>query len=199
MTNLRSRLLFALVALLVAGGARASGLASSSEPDGQGPRVDHRGLYAAVGGGGILQLIPSVSGPDANTFGYDFEARLGYSFNTSFQLYVSANYDAASHNFGGVGSAVTLTNNNFMLNLQNAFYADRQFAVYGRIGLGLGIVGADDGTPSQKGLGEIFGIGVDIRLTNSVSLTPEVFYRRSDESSDQRVDSLGLQLNLVYY
>ena len=197
MTNPRARLLFAsLGLLLLAGGARASGLASSSEED--APRANHRGLYAALGGGGILQLLPGASGPNANTFGYDFEARLGYSFSPQFQLYLSGNYDAAAHDTG-LGSSVTLTNNNFMINLQTAFYADRQFTVYGRIGLGLGIVGSNDGTASQKGLGEIFGIGFDIRLTNEISLAPEVFYRRSDESSADRVDSLGLQLNLVYY
>jgi hypothetical protein len=40
------------------------------------PESSLEGLYAAIGGGGSLLIVPGD-----NTFGYDAELRLGYSFN----------------------------------------------------------------------------------------------------------------------
>src|SRR5436305_13947546 len=54
-------------------------------------RAPMQGLYAAIGGGGAL-IITDIG----NGFGYDLEARLGYSFNPGLQLYMSGSMDAAS-------------------------------------------------------------------------------------------------------
>jgi hypothetical protein len=179
-------------AFLAAPGARAAG-----SYDSDSSRPERRGPYIAVGGGGILQLAPSSSGSDANTFGYDVEGRVGASFNSRFQLYLSANYDSASHS--RLLGSVRLYNSNFMVNLNHAFYVDNDFGVYARIGIGLGVTGSSSSSVTQKGLGEVYALGFDIHLSDETSLTPEVFYRRTNESTDARVDSVGLQLNLVYY
>ena len=179
-------------ALLAAPGARAAGYYDS-----EGLRSNRRGPYLAVGGGGILQILPGVSGNEASTFGYDLEGRLGASFNPRFQMYLSANYDAASH--GTLLGSVRVFNSNFMVNINHAFYVDNDFGVYARIGIGLGLTGSNRSSVTQKGLGEVFALGFDIHVSDQASLTPEVFYRRTNESTDSRVDSVGLQLNLVYY
>jgi hypothetical protein len=179
-------------AFLAAPGARARSY------DSDGSRPERRGPYLAVGGGGILQLGPSASGSDANTFGYDVEGRVGASFSSRFQLYLSANYDSASH--AALLGSVRLYNSNFMVNLNHAFYVDNDFGVYARIGIGLGVTGSSSGAvTTQKGLGEVFALGFDVHLSDQTSLTPEVFYRRTNESTNSRIDSVGLQLNLVYY
>ena len=177
-------------ALLAAPGARAAGYYGS-----EGLRSDRRGPYLAVGGGGILQILPGVTGNEASTFGYDLEGRVGASFNPRLQVYLSANYDVASH--GTLLGSVRVFNSNFMVNINHAFYVDNDFGVYARLGIGLGVT--DRGSVTQKGLGEVFALGFDIHVTDQVSLTPEVFYRRTNESTNSRVDSVGLQLNLVYY
>jgi hypothetical protein len=178
--------------LLAAPGARAAGYYDS-----EGLRSQRRGPYLAIGGGGILQIIPSVSGNEANTFGYDVEGRIGASFNPRVQMYLSANYDAASH--GKLLGSVRVYNSNFMVNINHAFYVDNDFGVYARIGIGLGVTGSNGSAVTQKGLGEVYALGFDVHLTDETSITPEIFYRRTNESTDSRVDSVGLQLNLVYY
>jgi hypothetical protein len=179
-------------ALLAAPGARAAGYYDS-----EGLRSPRRGPYLAIGGGGILQIIPGVSGNEASTFGYDVEGRLGASLNPRLQVYLSANYDAASH--GTLLGSVRVFNSNFMVNINHAFYVDNDFGVYARLGIGLGLTGSNGNAVTQKGLGEVFALGFDVHLTDETSLTPEVFYRRTNESTASRVDSVGLQLNLVYY
>src|SRR5260370_9944409 len=74
--------------------ACAAGLASRPVDDYESGRSSLEGLYAAAGGGGQLMIFTGNS-----AFGYDLEARLGYSFGPQLQLYLCGALD--SSNFSG--------------------------------------------------------------------------------------------------
>ena len=59
------------------------------------PEPSLEGLYAAIGGGGSLLIVPGD-----NTFGYDAELRVGYSFNPMLQLYLSGSVDGGTFSTG---------------------------------------------------------------------------------------------------
>ena len=75
--------------LLAAAPAFAAPLASSDEWNSQQSSLE--GLYAGIGGGGNLLIVPGD-----NSFGYDAELRLGYSFNPLLAVYLSGSVDGAS-------------------------------------------------------------------------------------------------------
>ncbi len=68
-----------LLTSLSASAALRSRLAESDEEN-----SPLEGVYAALGGGGGLNVISGE-----NDFGYDVEARLGYSFGGSLSVYLS--------------------------------------------------------------------------------------------------------------
>src|SRR5438270_10162249 len=80
---------FAL-ALLLAAPTLAQRYPSRSSDDFSSDSSNLEGIYAAAGGGGQLMIF----GGD-NAFGYDAEARIGYSFNPAMQLYVGGSLDGA--------------------------------------------------------------------------------------------------------
>src|SRR5207248_2915988 len=79
------------LALLLATPALAQRYPSRSSDDFSSDSSNLEGIYAAAGGGGQLMIF----GGD-NAFGYDAEARIGYSFNPAMQLYVGGSLDGAS-------------------------------------------------------------------------------------------------------
>jgi hypothetical protein len=150
------------------------------------------GLYAALGGGGALVIIDAGNG-----FGYDAEARLGYSFNPGLQLYLSGSVDGA-----------TITGKSFRSELIAVFvqyhlYSKPSVGVFARAGIGIGI--SDSFVAGNAvGLGEAGGLGVEIGLAPWLFLTPELFYKNINLSISNGGGStveqvVGLQLSITFY
>ena len=73
-----------------------AGLASRSASDDDTRRAPMEGFYAGIGGGGQLTILDAGNG-----FGYDVEARLGYSFNqdgTSLYVSLAVAFVVEAHN-----------------------------------------------------------------------------------------------------
>ncbi|HTO98487.1 MAG TPA: outer membrane beta-barrel protein [Myxococcales bacterium] len=176
-----------LLALLLASApAFASRPAESLEP-----KSSLEGLYAALGGGGGF-----VFQPGDNSLGYDVEGRIGYSFNPTLQLYLSGAVDGASF------SGTTLRTEQIAAFLQYHLLVREPLMVYGRAGIGVGLSGDIVPGSTAAGLAAAGGIGVEIRVTPDVFVAPEVFYRSASLSTqgvERRIQTLGLQISLVYY
>ena len=180
-----------LVVLLAAAPVSAAGLSSRPAEDWTGETSSLEGLYAAIGGGGSLLIVPGD-----NTFGYDGELRLGYSFNPVLQVYLSGALD------GGKFSGVTFRTEQIVAFVQYHLLVKPAVMVYGRAGIGVGL--SRDAPPgsTSAGLAEAGGLGVEIRVAPNLFLAPELFYRNgnlSGNGTDLQVQTVGLQLNLVYY
>src|SRR2546427_12729864 len=78
-----------LAALLLAGAPALSAQGPSTE-EWSSLQSNLERLYAAIGGGGNLLVIPG-----ANAFGYDAQLRLGQSINPVLQTYLSGSGDGA--------------------------------------------------------------------------------------------------------
>jgi hypothetical protein len=172
-------------AMLVLGAPSAARADRADRPHAE----EYRGIYFAGGLGGGLQLA-AVGGDVAAGQG---ELRIGYSLGRRFQIYLDANFGAGSQSFG------MLTASDVMVGLRYFLYADPFLGVYARGSLGLGIVNGigavtTDGSSSEFGIAESYAIGVEFRLGGPWALSPEVFYRRTNETSDVRVDMLGVGL-----
>jgi hypothetical protein len=183
-----SKILAAVLLLLAP--ACAAGLAS--RPAGEfesGSNME--GPYAAVGGGGAF-----VVNEDGNGFGYDLEARLGYSFNPGLQVYLAGATDSA-----------TIISNSFRANqvaaiVQYHLVAKGGVGVYGRAGVGVGFSGNVSTTETAYGLAATGGLGVEFQIARNIYLAPEFFYRNSSLSASRitrTVQVIGLQLALIYY
>ena len=189
----------ALALLLVSTPAFAVGLGSSpyEETESHPPL---QGIYAALGGGGALLLSDYGNG-----FGYDGEARLGYSFNPSIQVYLSGAYDGATI------QNRSLHDLQISVVVQYHLYVSNSVGVYGRggIGLGIGPVPAPFGGSDLSGLGLAGsgGLGLEFKLSPGLYLGPELFYRHVGLSGNVNgggsavlnLETIGLQLNLIYY
>src|SRR3954469_22346732 len=77
--------------LLVCFPASAAGLASRPADSWNQEQSDLEGIYAALGGGGVLVIIPGD-----NALGYDLELRAGYSLSPTLQIFLSGALDGAS-------------------------------------------------------------------------------------------------------
>jgi hypothetical protein len=184
------RPIFAAVLLFAA--PSFAGLASRPAYSEDNQSKSMEGLYAALGGGGALVILAAGNG-----FGYDVEARLGYSFNPGLQLYLSGSVDGA-----------TITGTNFRSELIAVFvqyhlYSKPSVGVFARAGIGIGISGSF-AAGNAVGLGEAGGLGVEIGLTPGLFLTPELFYKNINLSLSNGGGStveqvVGLQLSLMYY
>ena len=148
------------------------------------------GLYAGLGGGAGLSIIPGE-----NNFGWDGEARLGYSFGRQLNLYLSAAVDGAKSKSG-----VSYKVEQFSIVLQYHLVVRPRAMVYvrGGVGVGLSTDFTADGS-SAAGLAGVGGIGVEIRLSPEFFLSPELFYRDATLNGNTAVQVVGLQLSLVYY
>jgi hypothetical protein len=156
----------------------------------------HRGLYLALGGGVGLQMPAPGTGFTANyadnALGYLGEARIGFSLARGFQLFVSVDSGGSSQPAGFLQAT------NILAAMRYFVWHDETLGVYLRGGLGIGLVSYADyikapGAPTT-GLAEAGGLGMEIRLDKKWSLTPEVFYRRTNESSVYRADTVGFAL-----
>ena len=177
------------IALCAAGAARAQNW-------GPAPESNHQGLYFAGGIGGGLQL---VDGGSDGALGGQIDLRIGYSFARRFQIYLEGDLSGGSHsslqalNADGSTSTAMIYASDVMVGLRYFLFANRNLGVYARAGLGLGIVGDNSyGDTTQYGVAETYALGMEFRLGGPWSLTPELYYRRTNETQDSRVDSLGL-------
>jgi len=74
--------------------------------------------------------------------------------------------------------------------------------VYARAGIGVGL--SRDVVPDRTaaGLAAAGGVGIEFRFLPNLFLAPELYYRNTDLSvsgTSMRVQSVGLQLGLIYY
>ena len=148
------------------------------------------GIYAAIGGGGQLMIAGD------NGFGYDAEARLGYSFGPATGVFLSGAID------GAIVSGISTKSIQVAAFLQYHLAASRNVMVYTRAGIGLGLVPSFYLDQTGAGLAAAGGLGLEIRVGEGVYLGPELFYRRATVSvsgASGDVQVIGLQLNLVYY
>jgi hypothetical protein len=155
------------------------------------PESSLEGLYAAIGGGGSLLIVPGD-----NTFGYDAELRLGYSFNPMLQVYLSGNVDGGTFSNGSFRAEQILAFVQYHLLVKTAVM------VYGRAGIGVGL--SNDVTPNATAAGFAggAGLGVEIPVAPNLFLAPEVFYRNASLSArgvSERLQTIGFELSLVYY
>jgi opacity protein-like surface antigen len=155
------------------------------------------GVYAALGGGGGLNVIGGE-----NDFGYDLEARLGYSFGPQLSVYLSGAVDGASTKATAVAASQTYRVEQFTVMLQYHLVVKAKAMVYVRGGIGVGMsnstVLSPDGS-NAVGLAGSGGIGVEIRLAPNLFLSPELFYRNATLNGNTGVQVIGLQLALAYY
>ena len=193
----RAGLAATLIALFCSAPPARAGIAS--EPVGENPtsRLERRGLYLGLGGGAGLQL---ATGLDAR-FGYEGEAKLGFSFNRGLQLYLSGAVHNASYSQNTVDfqqQAILIT-----FHLHRFLFLDRSgVGVFYDAGIGVGIASPGFSGGTGLGLGYAAGIGVEIPLSPYISLVPEFYYRginTSESSQSGRIDMIGIQLGLVYY
>jgi len=178
--------LFAALLLAAAPGVFAQ---SAEEWNAQQSSLD--GLYAGIGGGGTLLIVPGD-----HAFGYDAELRLGYSFNPVLQIYLSGSVDGASL------SGRTFRCGQIVAFLQYHLLVRPAVMVYVRGGIGVGL--SRDVVPDSTaaGLAGAVGIGVEFRVAPNLFLAPEVFFRNASLSTqgiDEDVRTVGLQLALLYY
>ena len=169
--------------LLAAAPALAAGL------DDDASRL--QGIYGALGGGGARLVLSGDS-----SFGYDAEARLGYSFSPMLQLYASAALD------GGSFSGSSFKAYQVDAFVQYHFVVRPAFMVYARGGAGVGLSGDVFSTATAAGFAFAAGLGTEFRLAPDVFLAPELFYRNAELSTngiDERFQVVGLQLAFVYY
>ena len=184
------RTLFAAL-LLTAAPSLAAGLASRPADDYDRPN-SMEGIYAAIGAGGALIIIDS-----GNAFGYDAEARLGYSFNPGLQVYLSGAVDGATISGFSFRSEVIAAF------VQYHLYSRPSVGVYARAGIGAALSGSF-GTSNAVGLAESGGLGVEIAISPGIFVAPELFYKNANLSFSNGAGStaeqvLGLQLALIYY
>jgi hypothetical protein len=150
------------------------------------------GIYLAAGGGAQL-LIERDSG-----LGYDLEAKLGYSFGPGMQVFLSGAFDSAT--ILGVSEK----------SIQIAAFIQYHLVTRGRVmpytraGIGLGLVPnlGPTGNQTGAGLAAAGGLGMEIRLNQSLFVAPELFYRRATVSVSgeiRDVQAIGLQISLIYY
>lgn len=180
-----------LASVVLAASPAFAGLASRSVSDDEITGTAMQGLYAGLGGGGQLMIFDG----GGNSFGWDVEGRLGYSFNPGLQLYASGALDQSSP------SDIAVRLGLVAVNIQYHLYSKPGLGVYGRFGIGLGwsLTGND-----SVGLSEMGGIGMEIGLRPDVFIAPEFFYKNfnlsySDGSGETRVSVIGLSLSVIYY
>ena len=180
-----------LVAIALSSAACVPGLASrpayviESERSGR-----FEGVYAAAAGGGILSIVPGMS----NT-GYCGEGKLGYSFGPPLAVYLSGSVDSAN----GTGYG-TYRVGNVSVFLQHHLVVQRAVTVFARGGIGAGFskdLSAD--RSMAAGLAETGGLGMEFALSPGLYVAPEFFYRNANLNGVATVQSLGLQLGVVYY
>lgn len=148
------------------------------------------GLYLAGGGGGALMLTS-----DANGFGWDAEARLGYSFGAT-QIYLTGAVDSATL------INTTLTVKDVGVSVQYHIAGNHSVKAYTRFGIGVGFTDLGIPNSSLAGLAGWGGIGMEIRLSDAIFLAPELVYRNASMSGNGNslgVNVIGLQVTLVYY
>jgi len=182
--------LFAAV-LLTAAPAFPAGFGSRPADEWNPQQSSLEGLYAAIGGGGALLIVPGD-----NTFGYDGEVRLGYSFNPMLQLYLSGSIERGNFSTGSFRWEEIAAFVQYHLLVKPAVM------VYARAGIGVGVSGEVAPAATAAGLAAAGGLGVEIRVAPSLFLAPELFYRNASLSArgvDETVQTVGLQLSLVYY
>jgi hypothetical protein len=160
-------------------------------------RAPLEGLYAAIGGGGQLMIADSN-----NAFGYDGEARIGYSFDPRLAFYLSGSIDSAS--FLGANLHVET----IALFLQYHLYARPQLMVFARAGVGLGLStdlappDVNGASTTSAGLAGADGLGVEIRIAPGLYLAPELFYKNMSLSGggfSDDISVIGIDVALVYY
>src|SRR5258706_1917347 len=174
--------------------ALAAGYASRPAGDYDQPgKIE--GLYAGVSGGGQLMIFGGN-----NAFGYDVEARLGYSFSPMLTLYLSGALDGAT--FSTAGGDISFKAEQLAVFLQYHLLVKPAVMVYARAGIGVGLSGDYVQNSMAAGLGESGGLGVEIRIGPGLFLAPELFYRGATLSAQGFSDSyqsIGLQIGLIYY
>jgi len=156
------------------------------------------GIYAALGGGGGLNVIAGE-----NDFGYDVEARLGYSFGAPLIVYFSGAIDGASTKGTLTTAAASYRVEHFTVVVQYHLVVKPKVMVYVRGGIGVGMsnsmpVLSSDGS-NAVGLAGNGGIGVEFRLSPGLFLSPELYYRNATLNGNTGVQVVGLQLALAYY
>ena len=184
------RTLFVAV-LLLSAPSFAARLASRPADDYEDRSTPMQGLYAAIGGGGALVILD-----EGNAFGYDAEARLGYSFNPGLQIYLGGSVDGATINGSSFRSEMIAAF------VQYHLYRNRSVGVYARAGIGIGL--SSSRFDSAVGLAEGGGLGVEIALSPGLFIAPELFYKSASLSVSNGLGTygeqvVGLQLALIYY
>ena len=184
----------ALALLLLAAPAFASGFTPSRPDEEVTAAAPMEGLYAAAGAGPAL-LITNAG----NALALDAELRLGYSFNPGMQIYLAGSTDSGSI------SGQTVRLNTVAAYLQYHLHVGRSVLVYSRAGIGLGFGPLSINAPNDTtglGLAAAGGLGLEIRLTPSILIGPELFYRNGSIKSGQYgldLQVIGLQLGIFYY
>jgi hypothetical protein len=196
----------ALLCTLVAPPARAQ-LVSRPVGDDAGPapaRSDRRGIYLGLFADVGVQL---ATAQDAK-LGYGGEARLGYSFSRTLQLYLAgavtnATYETVAGNYSQQFIIATVHLHSF------AFLDRSGVGVYydGGIGIAFASPGFSPTGSTDVGLGFSGAIGVEIPLSKKVSLAPEFVYRGMVGASTTvdgtpysgNINFIGLQVGILYY
>jgi hypothetical protein len=185
------RTLFAAL-LLLAAPSLASGLASRSASDERQETGSLEGIYAGVGGGGEFLAFAGNA-----YFGYGLEAKLGYSFNAQYQVYLSGAFDDAAS-----GDGPTFNAEQVAVFLQYHLLVRPAVMVFARGGVGVGLSGKVVNGYTAAGFAEGGGLGVEIRLAPGLFLSPELFYRGSTlsaQGSSASYQVVGLQLSITFY
>lgn len=187
------------VVLSSSGGAAAAGAGpragAQRSPDAAVPA----GIYLGFDVGPINFIRTSGPSDPEMSIGEDFEGRIGYSFERGAELYLSVARDAKSE--------LGLTRSVWQLAgcAQVHFLVGRRAMLYLRGGLGFAISDNLDTPRSTQigaGLGEVVGLGVEVRLTPEVSLGLEPFYRHAQLTNgglDTGIHVVGVQLAIAYY